>query len=148
MDLNGFISKTLILPAKQYSQCSQFPPKLGWIGCAIQQANSKRLPGFFFFLDMKPLRMPAHFSSTLFCLQLECTISPACKKLYILEKNTNRELLTWLIAMAQLRLQANSSIMAKVEMGKYISLQIHNIFSPFDIDFFSHFGYPLAMLIP
>ena len=36
------------LPAKQHSQSSQFSPKVGWIGCAIQQATSKRLPGFFF----------------------------------------------------------------------------------------------------
>ena len=36
------------LPAKQHSQSSPFSPKLGWIGCAIQQATSKRLPGFFF----------------------------------------------------------------------------------------------------
>ena len=36
------------LPAKQHSQSSPFSPKLGWIGCAIQQATSKQLPGFFF----------------------------------------------------------------------------------------------------
>ena len=36
------------LPAKQHSQSSPFSPKLGWIGCAIQQATSKRLPGFLF----------------------------------------------------------------------------------------------------
>ena len=64
MGLNGFIFKKIIknyaenmkkivgafqkLPARQHSQSSPFPPKLGWIGCAIQQANPKRLPGFFF----------------------------------------------------------------------------------------------------
>ena len=34
-------------PAKQHSQSSPFPPKLGWIGCAIQQAAPKQLPQFF-----------------------------------------------------------------------------------------------------
>ena len=32
---------------KQHSQSSHFSPKLGWIGCAIQQATSSRLPGIF-----------------------------------------------------------------------------------------------------
>ena len=41
------------LPAKQHSQSSPFPPKLGWIGCAIQQANPKWLPGFFFLFNIK-----------------------------------------------------------------------------------------------
>ena len=36
------------LPAKQHCQSSPFSPKVGCIGCAIQQATSKGLPGFFF----------------------------------------------------------------------------------------------------
>ena len=36
------------LPAKQHSQSSPFPLKLGWNGSAIQQATSKRHPQFFF----------------------------------------------------------------------------------------------------
>ena len=65
------------LSAKQHSQ---FSPKLGWIGCAIQQATSKWLPGFFFcfniliiiyFLNMKLLRlMAAHFCHLMFHLQV------------------------------------------------------------------------------
>ena len=35
------------LPAKYHSQSIPFSPKLGWIGCTIYQATSKRLPGFF-----------------------------------------------------------------------------------------------------
>ena len=41
------------LPAKYHSQSSPFSPKLGWIGCAIQQVTSKRLPQFFsYFQDI------------------------------------------------------------------------------------------------
>ena len=36
------------MPAKQHSQSSPIWVKIGWIGCAIQQATSKRLPGFVF----------------------------------------------------------------------------------------------------
>ena len=32
---------------KMYEKRSRFPTKLCWIGCTIQQANPKRLPGFF-----------------------------------------------------------------------------------------------------
>ena len=81
------------LPAKQHSQSSPFSPKLGWIGCAIQQATYKRLPGFsfffffhfnififillfsfsFIFLNTKPLRpKPAHFCHLIFQLQVVC----------------------------------------------------------------------------
>ena len=31
-----------------FAQKHQIRVKIGWIGCAIQQATSKRLPGFFF----------------------------------------------------------------------------------------------------
>ena len=44
------------LPAKQHRQSSPIWVKMGWIGCAIQQVTSKRLPQFFhifriFFLN-------------------------------------------------------------------------------------------------
>ena len=64
---------------KHGHQSSRFPPKLDWIGCAIYQANPKRLPGFFFFLTLQFLflffkiwnhfglrPMPAHFWHLLF----------------------------------------------------------------------------------
>ena len=63
------------LPTKQQRQSSPIWVKMGWIGCAIQQATSKGLPGFFFrfdilffiFLNIKPLRpMRAHFCPLIF----------------------------------------------------------------------------------
>ena len=36
------------LPGKQHSQSSQFSPRLGWIGCDIQQATYKGSQNFFF----------------------------------------------------------------------------------------------------
>ena len=39
------------LPGKQHSQSSPICLEIGWIGCAIQQANPKRLPGSFFLVN-------------------------------------------------------------------------------------------------
>ena len=69
MGLNGFIFKKINenenitekkilgaiqdLLAKQHSQYSPIWVEMGWIGCAIQQATSKWLPGFYFFLILQ-----------------------------------------------------------------------------------------------
>ena len=41
-----------MLPAKQPNLGSPIWMKMGWIGCAIQQATSKRLPGFLFCFNV------------------------------------------------------------------------------------------------
>ena len=41
------------MPDKYHSQSSPIWVEIGWIGgCTILQANPKRLPGFFFLLNM------------------------------------------------------------------------------------------------
>ena len=44
-----------MLPAKQHSQPSPTYVKIGWISCAIKQATSKQLTGFFFRLKFNTL---------------------------------------------------------------------------------------------
>ena len=72
------------LPAKQHSQSSPFPLKLGWFGCALQQVTSKGLPGilfrfsiliFIYFLNMKPYPLlPPYFGRILFLSQMVCLV--------------------------------------------------------------------------
>ena len=40
-NLKKIVGAVWELPAKYHSQSSPFPPKSGWIGCAIYQAISK-----------------------------------------------------------------------------------------------------------
>ena len=40
------------MPAKKHSQSSPILVEMGWIGCAIWQATSKQLPGFFFLFNI------------------------------------------------------------------------------------------------
>ena len=64
------------LPVKQHSQPGPFPTKLDWIGCAIQQANPKRLytffslPGIIFLKFFRYESTYLHFCHILFQLQL------------------------------------------------------------------------------
>ena len=61
------------LPAKQLSQSSPFPLKLGSIGCAIQQVTSKRHPRFFSNFQHSFLFKKQNDPTNHFCARIPAT---------------------------------------------------------------------------
>ena len=61
-------------------------PKLGWISCAILQANPKRLQRFFSSPGLGPLirgeNHASHLSCLLFCPKLVCSVTIKSRKDY------------------------------------------------------------------